>query len=148
MRCIGRPRFSYFPFRFQIPAPESISVKQFRPPRTIRRLSGRNPCFLLDLLHRIAIVFPNRSPVNSLNNEKTEAAGRARGGNIDRISGRDIITAFRRNKDAGGAPQGAERGWSPTLGTCVGHPTVGKRLASFPHVRKHVGFLYGGNDRV
>ena len=46
--------------------------------------------------------------------------------------------------DAGGAGFRL-RGLRPTLGTCVGNPTVGKRLrlsATASRMRKHVGFLY------
>ena len=63
LRCIGRPRLSYYPCRIQITAPESISDKQLRLPRTSRQLSVRIICSLLDLHHCIAIVLRNRTPV-------------------------------------------------------------------------------------
>ena len=63
LRCIGRPRLSYYPYRIQITAPESISDKQLRLPRTSRQLSVRIICSLLDLHHCMAIVLRNLTPV-------------------------------------------------------------------------------------
>ena len=63
LRCIGRPRLSYYPCRIQITAPESISDKQLRLPRTSRQLSVRIICTLLDLHHCTAIVLRKQTPV-------------------------------------------------------------------------------------